>query len=448
MTSYVAEYAWLGGDDVAAEVVIDVAQGHIRRIEPGGPTSTDVIRLPGLVLPGLADGHSHAFHRALRGRTQSQRGTFWSWRQSMYGLADRLDPDTYHALARALFAEAALAGFTAIGEFHYLHHQAGGTPYADPNEMGHALVGAAREAGVRLSLLDVCYLAGGIDQPPQGAQLRFSDGTVDAWTQRVEALHNSWAGAVDVRVGAAIHSIRAVPTPALPTVAGWARTHDTPLHVHLSEQPDENRECLERHGATPTALLHNAGALRPGTTAVHATHLTDHDIALLGDTRTTICMCPTTERELADGIGPADRLRAAGAPLSLGSDSHAVVDGFEEARATELDLRLATLERGHLDAATLATALTSNGQASLGFDDAGRLEVGARADLVAVRLDSVRTAGASRTTVLDTVLFAATAADVTDVVVDGEVVVHAGAHRLGHVGQLLDTAIRVLDDQG
>jgi formiminoglutamate deiminase len=442
VTAYVCELAWLGPEaGVARDVLLEVVDGRFTRIEPEGDAPSGTERLRGLVLPGIADAHSHAFHRALRGRTHRGRGSFWTWRELMYDVATRLTPDRYLALARAVFAETALAGCTTIGEFHYLHHRPDGRPYADANEIGHALVQAAREAGVRLTLLDTCYLTGGVGRPLEGPQRRFGDGDAAGWAARVEDLHRAYATADDVVVGAAAHSVRAVPADQLPILAAWARSHDAPLHVHVSEQPAENEACLAAHGRTPTRLLHDHGVLGPRSTAVHATHLTDEDVGLLGTTRTTACLCPTTERDLADGVGPARTLVDAGARLSFGTDSRAIVDPFEEARAAELDLRMVTGERGHLGVTELVRGLTVDGQRSLGVDDAGLLQVGARADLVAVRLDSVRTAGTDAEHALDTVVFAAAAADVTDVVVDGRRVVRDGEHRLGDVGRLLDEAI-------
>jgi formiminoglutamate deiminase len=435
-SSFLAELAWLPTGS-AADVAIDVADGRFTRVEPGGAPSPGAERLRGFVLPGAANAHSHAFHRALRGRTHGGRGTFWTWREAMYRVAATLDPETYHALAQAVFAEMALAGFTSVGEFHYLHHAPTGRPYADPNAMGEALIAAAREAGLRIALLDTCYLAGGIGAPPDGVQRRFSDGEVARWADRADALHAAHDGRDGVVVGAAVHSVRAVPAAAIGVVAAWAEEREAPLHVHVSEQPAENVACQSAYGRTPTQLLAELGAIGPRTSAVHATHLTGEDLSVLGRAAAFACLCPTTERDLADGVGPADRLLAAGARLSLGTDSHAVVDPFEEARAVELDLRLVTLERGHLRAATLLDALTADGQASLGFPDAGRLAAGARADLVAVDLGSVRTAGTDVDHAVATVLFAASAADVTDVVADGRRVVRDRQHHLGDVGALL-----------
>jgi formiminoglutamate deiminase len=244
------------------------------------------------------------------------------------------------------------------------------------------------------------------------------------------------ADAESVRIGAAVHSVRAVPRAALPVVA--AAAHGRPLHVHLSEQPAENQAALAFYGRTPTELLDEAGVLGPLTSAVHATHLTASDIAALGRTGTTCCLCPTTERDLADGIGPARALLDAGAPLSLGSDQHAVIDLIEEARALEMHERLATLHRGRFSPEQLLTAATRHD--SLGWTDAGALAVGGRADLVAVRTDTARTAGADPAQIL----LAATAADVDTVVVDGQPVVTGGRHRLGDVGALLGAAIEPL----
>ncbi|MFG3708561.1 formimidoylglutamate deiminase [Micromonospora sp. NPDC047670] len=444
-TRWLAEYAWLPDHaEPTADVLIETADGRITGVTPltagsgvtaGVEVLGDAVRLPGLTLPGLANAHSHAFHRALRGRTHGGRGDFWTWRDRMYAVAARLDPDSYLALARAVYAEMALAGITCVGEFHYLHHNPDGTPYADPNAMGAALVEAAAHAGIRITLLDTCYLTATVDgQPLAGPQRRFGDGDALHWAERAAAFTPDGDHA---RVGAAIHSVRAVPAGQLATVANWADRRGAPLHVHLSEQPAENDACRAAHGRTPTRLLADHGALGPGTTAVHATHLTSGDLTLLGDAGSGVCLCPTTERDLADGIGPARRMADVGLPLSLGSDSHAVVDLFEEARAVELDERLRTRRRGHFGAAELRDAATVAGHAALGWRDAGRIAVGARADLVTVRLDSPRTAGVPPVGVW----FAAAAADVTQVVVDGRAVVRDGRHLTVDVPAELGAAI-------
>jgi formiminoglutamate deiminase len=430
VTTWWCEHAWLGGDRVSDRVLITVSDGRITAISADTPPLPSSHRLRGLVVPGLANAHSHAFHRALRSRTQRGRGSFWTWRDLMYQAADRLDPDSYRSLARGVYAEMALAGITSVGEFHYLHHGADGVPYADPNAMGHAVLGAAADAGVRLTLLDTCYLSSGVEGTPlaPGPQQRFGDGSGDAWAERVEALHAQAAnsGGPDVIIGAALHSVRGVPIDHMPPVVEWADAHRAPLHVHSSEQTGEVDQCMAVHGCTPTALMRDAGVLGPRTTAVHATHLTDDDQSDLDRTATGVCFCPTTERDLGDGIGPAAVLLAGSGLFSLGSDSHAVIDLFEEARATELDERLARRERGVIAAERLLSAATVDGQHALGWTDAGTLSVGARADLVAVDLNSIRTAGGDAA--VETVVFAATAADVTDVIVDGRVVVADRRH--------------------
>jgi formiminoglutamate deiminase len=426
VTAYFADHAWLGGAGTEADVLVEVEGERIAAVRTGVPRPERAVHLAGLTLPGLANGHSHAFHRALRGRTQRGQGTFWTWRQDMYAVAAALDPDSYHALARATYAEMALAGVTCVGEFHYLHHAPGGTPYADPNAVGEALLAAAADAGIRITLLDTCYLTGGLDTPLEGPQLRFGDGDAARWGQRVEAL----SPGAHARIGAAVHSVRGVPADQLSTVAAWAEQRGAPLHVHLSEQVAENEACLAATGRTPTGLLADHGVLGDRTTAVHATHLTDDDVAALTGTGTGICMCPTTERDLADGIGPARRLADGGSPLCLGSDSNAVIDLLEEARGMELDERLATQRRGHWPVADLLRAASPAGHAALGWPEAGRIEVGALADLVTVGLNSVRLAGAASTSLAESVVHAGTAADVREVVVGGRRVVAAGRHAL------------------
>jgi formiminoglutamate deiminase len=448
--SWLAELAWSPRLGLRRDVLIEAEGDRFTSVTPGArDVPAAATRLTGLVLPGLANAHSHAFHRALRGITQASRGTFWTWRERMYEVAGRLDPDSYLALARAVYGEMALAGVSCVGEFHYLHHGPGGVPYADPNQMSLALIQAAAEAGLRITLLDTCYLAGGLSSdgaslPLAGPQLRFGDGDGTRWAERVQQIGAGPDGMLGAhaRVGAAVHSVRAVPPAQMAAVTGWAHHHAAPLHVHLSEQVAENTACHAAYGGSPTEVLHEAGVLGPRTSAVHATHLTGHDIGLLGRSQTYACFCPTTEADLADGIGPASQLAAAGSPLTLGSDSHAVIDLLEEARRVELGERLASRERGHFTAADLAAAATLTGHASLGWPQAGQIAPGALADLVAVRLNSPRTAGASPEATLETVIFAGTAADVRDVVIGGRDVVRNGQHQLlGDVPGLLTAAI-------
>jgi formiminoglutamate deiminase len=425
MSELWCEYAWLGGEAATAGVVIGVEGERTVTVRIGVAAAPEgAVVLPGYTLPGLANAHSHAFQRAFRGKTEVGRGTFWTWRERMYEAAARLDPDNYFALARATFGEMALAGITGIGEFHYVHHAPDGTPYEDPNAMGEAVIAAAREAGIRITLIDACYLHGGIGDEVGEGQRRFSDATVERWLERVDAL----GAGPTTRVGAAIHSVRAVAPAEAAAVAAWAREREVPLHAHVSEQPAENLATQTAYGRTPTDLLAEAGALSESFTAIHGTHLTDRDRTLLGEAGATCCFCPTTERDLADGIGPAAALREAGARLAVGSDSQAVIDLFEECRAIELDERLARLERGNQDAAALLEAATVDGQRAIGWPEAGAIERGRLADLVNVSGDGVRLAGITPETAAASLVFAATTADVTNVIVGGEFVVRDGKH--------------------
>ncbi|MCW2793966.1 MAG: amidohydrolase [Nocardioides sp.] len=438
-STYLLERAWVDGA-VRDDVLVTLEDGAFTSVTPMSRNSrlgdeasrqerefhrlggeTVPTHVPGLTLPGLANCHSHAFHRALRGRTQRERGTFWTWREQMYAVAGRLDPDRYFALARATYREMVAAGYTSVGEFHYLHHRPDGTPYDDPAAMDAALRLAAEEAGIRMVLLDACYLSSGFGAPPTGVQVRYSDGSAARWAER--------AGPGP----AAIHSVRAVPRDDLHVFRGRA-----PLHVHLSEQRAENEQCLAAYGVTPTRLLHEEGLLGPGTTVVHATHLTDDDIGLLGSSRSNVCITPTTERDLADGIGPARRLYDAGCRLGIGSDSHAVIDPFEELRGLEMDERLATQERGHWTAAELLDIGTAHDV--IGIDRGGEIRVGRLADLVTIDTRSPRTAGTGSDE--HTAVYAATAADVTHVVVGGTVVYTAADDDT--IGRELDDAIGAL----
>ncbi|MGH3775610.1 MAG: formimidoylglutamate deiminase [Pseudonocardiaceae bacterium] len=396
MTTFWCEQAWLPAGVVAGEVEVQAGtDGRIVAVRTGVAPSPGAHRLAGLVLPGAANAHSHAFHRALRGRTQGS--TFMSWRKEMYDLAGRLDPDRYLALATAVYAELVVAGWTCVGEFHYLHHVHG-----SPTAMADALRAAAARAGIRLTLLDTCYLtggfgAGGIATGLTPEQALFGDADVAAWVDR---LGSHPADTAISRTGAAIHTVRAVPREVLPDVVVAAGTR--PLHVHLAEQASEVAGCRATYGVSPARLLHDSGVLGPRTTAVHAIHLDDADIRLLGDSGVNVAACPTTEADLADGIGPFAELAAAGCPILLGSDQHAVVDPFAEARA---------LEHGQRHAA-------------LGWPGNGVLAPGAACDLVAVRSDSPRTAGCRP----EQISLAATASDVDTVVVGAVVVAHGGRH--------------------
>jgi formiminoglutamate deiminase len=424
-------------------------EDHVRP-EPGD------VRL-GTVLPGFGNAHSHAFHRALRGRTHDQGGDFWRWRESMYAAAHTLDPALYRRLATAVFAEMLVSGYTAVGEFHYLHHRADGTPYPQAHAMELALAGAAREVGIRLVLLDTIYLAGGIHRPLLPEQAGFGDGSAAGWLGRWAALRETIeadaAGRPHepalVTLGAALHSVRAVPVESMREILAGLPA-DVPLHIHLSEQPQENADCVAAYGATPTEVLAGLGALRPRLSAVHATHLSDDDLRLLGANAVTVVMCPSTEADLGDGIGPARALAAAGAPIALGSDQNAVVDPFLEMRGLEMGERLASGSRGRFTPAELLQAASTNGYASLGLPG-GVLVPGGPADLIEIDPQSLRTIGAH----VEQLVLAATAADVRRVIVAGRLVADRGrlvgtpattATPDGSPALLLRDALAALDD--
>lgn len=438
-STYWCEWAWLGGETVTPKVALHVVDDRIMGINADAAVPDGSVVLRGVTIPGMANAHSHAFHRLLRSRTHHGSGSFWTWREQMYDAATQLDPERYFTLARAVFAEMALAGVTTVGEFHYLHHQAAGVPYSDPNDMGVALIAAAAQAGIRITLLDTCYLQGGIGREPDEVQQRFSDRTVDGWTARVTDLL-AWESPT-AKIGAAVHSVRAVLPAAIAEAGAWCRTHGMPLHAHVSEQPAENAQCVQTYGLTPTGVFAEAGVLDNLFSAVHATHLTDGDVQLLGTSGSSVCCCPTTERDLADGVGPFRALVDAGAALTVGSDSHAVIDMFDEARSIELHQRLVTGVRGHHSVVELMDAVTAAGHRSLGWPDGGRLAVGALADFITVGSRSPRLAGAGDEHLLPAVVFAATAGDVTDVVVGGRMIVRDGRHVSVDVAAALSAAV-------
>lgn len=426
-TTYHADFAWRGGEAAVANVRIDVANGMISAIAENVTPRPEDEHISGVVIPGLVNAHSHAFHRALRGRTHNGEGDFWSWRKPMYQVANALTPENYSELSAMVYAEMVLAGITGVGEFHYVHHNPDGTEYGDPNEMSFAIVRAAQRAGIRLALLDVAYLHAGLDQPePLPEQTRFADKNIDAWLDRVDRLGEGGDGWT---VGLAPHSVRAVYPDELDEIVG-AR-YGRVVHVHVSEQLDENVACIAVTGKTPTGVLADVGLLGSFATAVHATHLTSQDIKLLGSSKTTVCLCPTTERDLADGIGPAVALVSAGTPLALGSDSHSVIDLFEEARAVELNERLITARRGLHRPSELLAAATSGGAHSLGWTELGTgngIQPGLPADFIALSLNSTRLASFSSENAAACIVYSAAPSDVTDVWIGGRRIVDHGSH--------------------
>jgi formiminoglutamate deiminase len=401
-----ADQAWLGHP--ADDVLIEVENGRIKSVTEGVAAPTGATGLKGWTIPGLANVHSHAFQDSLRGRVESGAGDFWEWRREMYRAVEWLDPAGYVKHAMRTFTEMLEAGITAVGEFHYLHKYG--------NEMGTALISAAGEVGIRITLLDACYLRGGMDgRPLEGAQKSFSDGDAEHWAQRMDSLSDSEG----VRIGAAIHSVRAVDRPSMRTVAAWARKRKTPLHIHLAEQPAEVEECIAAEGCTPTQLLQREGILGPDLTAVHAIHLNDDDIALLGGHEVSVCACTTTERDLGDRVGPIRPVVEAGSHLCFGSDSNAVIDVFEEARGAELDQRRATGRRVLHQPKDLFRGATVDGMRALGWN-AGELKPGMLADFITI--EQPRSA-LWRGLDLGYLMFCCSARDVVNVVVGGKTVV-------------------------
>jgi formiminoglutamate deiminase len=412
----------IGGRTIESVRLTADAAGRIASVEHGVPILLGDLSL-GTVLPGMANAHSHAFHRLLRGRTHADGGDFWHWRSAMYRAAASLDPERYYAIARAVFAEMLVCGWTAVGEFHYVHHRHNGRPYTPAHAMESAVAYAAQDAGIRLTLLDTAYLAGGLNTPLLPEQLAFGDGSPERWLERWYALREHVAqtsGNGLVTLGAAIHSVRAVPVAAMATILEGLPS-DVPLHVHLSEQPQENVDTLAATGLTPTGVLARLGALTPRVSLVHATHVTDADIELIGSSGATVVMCPTTEADLGDGIGPARRLSTAGAGIAIGSDQNAVIDPFLELRGLEAGERMASGQRGRFAPTELLHAATSAGYASLGLG-AHELALGQPLDLVEVSTTSLRTLGGDP----EQIALTATAADVERVIVGGQVVGSAG----------------------
>ncbi|MBM4357674.1 MAG: formimidoylglutamate deiminase [Deltaproteobacteria bacterium] len=331
-------------------------------------------------VPALTTAHSHAFQRAMRGSAQRTSGPsddFWSWRGAMYALAGALTPESIHAIARVAYRELYGKGVRTVGEFHYVHHQADGTPYDDRLAMSDAVIEAARAEGLRIALLRVIYARAGHGRSPEGVQRRFADGSLDEALADTEALLRRYAGAADVRVGLAPHSVRAVPPPWLGELAAFAAHHALPLHMHVAEQPAEIEACLAETSRRPVELLAEAGMLSPRFVAVHATHLAAHEPALLGGAGAGVCLCPTTERDLGDGLPDVTALVEAGAVLSVGTDSHVVTAPLEDLRGVELGERLRTGKRvvvpfqGESPAEALWRIGSRNGARACGFDDDG-----------------------------------------------------------------------------
>jgi formimidoylglutamate deiminase len=328
----------------------------------------------------MVNAHSHAFQRGLRGRAErpgSAGDDFWTWREEMYRLAEALDPESIEAASLRTYREMASAGYGAVGEFHYVHHQPDGTPYEDPNAMAKAVARAARAAGLAIVLLPAAYNRAGPGEPAARRQRRFCDPNVDAFLARVDALREWAEGEQGVSVGVAAHSARAVAADWLEAIARWSDERGTVRHVHAAEQPREVEEVMSEYGCSPIELLDRTGFLGERASVVHAIHVSERDVELIGRSGTTVVSCPTTEGNLGDGYPPLTAYRVGGVPIAVGSDSQVRIDPFEEARELETLARRESLTRHALLTAhgDLWEELCRAGLRSLGIDDAGTVAI-------------------------------------------------------------------------
>jgi len=416
--------------------------GRVVRLASVAEKDTGVFLKDKVILPGLINAHSHAFQRVIRGRTEYRShntDSFWTWREQMYAAANRLEPDDVYHASRMAFLEMALSGITSVGEFHYLHNAQDGSAYADPNLLAKQVVRAATEVGLRIALLRVAYVRAGFQKEQDPLQVRFLEPSVDVYLRNVGELASeleqtsgmAWAGV-------APHSVRAVPLDYLKSVISFGNEHRMPIHMHVAEQPAEVSACIEEYGRSPFALLDTEGLLSDRFTAVHAIHVTPKSIAAYAKTGATICACPTTERNLGDGVVPVDAYLQNGVLVSLGTDSQTQIDLLEDARQLEYHLRLQRMERNVLAppdetsrsalAARLFACATTSGAVSIG-SNSGKLEPGTPADFFTVDLNDPTIAGASLDDLLANIVFSTSRAAVRDVVVSGKQIVANGTHR-------------------
>lgn len=393
------------------------------------------------LLPGLVNAHSHAFQRVIRGRTEhrtkTSKDSFWTWREMMYSAATRLTPEDLYDASRMAFMEMALTGITTVGEFHYLHNQPDGSPYDDPNLLAREVVRAARDVGLRIGLLRVAYERGGYNVAADPRQARFIE-TSDRYLANVETLRAELSGAPgSAWVGVAPHSVRAVSLDYLKAVVEFGKHQKLPIHMHVAEQPAEVSACIEEHGRSPVALLESEGLLSDRFTGVHVIHITPKAAAMLGKAKAMVCACPTTERNLGDGVVPVNVLFSEKVGVSLGTDSQIQIDLLEDARELEYHLRLQKLERvvlSELDnddqtalAAQLFACATTKGARSVGLPGKW-LNIGDPADFFTVDLEDPAIAGATRESLLATIVFSLGRSAVKDVVVAGKRIVENGKH--------------------
>jgi formimidoylglutamate deiminase len=442
------EHGWLpdlvytGGTFHSGLAMFADATGRIARFSAAPADLAKAQRLAGrAMLPGLVNGHSHAFQRVLRGRTEhrsahhrsrEQRDSFWTWRESMYRAANLLSSEALYHVSRMAFLEMLLGGITTAGEFHYMHHAPGGSPHGDRNQLARQVLRAARDTGLRIAVLRTAYARSGWGQPADPGQARFLTPRVDDFIADTEALRSALAGGDQDRtwVGVAPHSLRAVPLAYLREAVNYARAHQMQVHMHVSEQPADVEACVAEHGVRPVELLEQNGLLDSRFTAVHAIHITGGEIAALAGANAVVCACPTTERNLGDGPVPASELMNAGVRVSLGSDSNVQIALLEDARSLEYHLRMVRLERAVLAAKHLFACATESGAASLAAPG-GSLEIGRPADFFTVALDDPSLAGADAESLLSNIVFAVERTAVRDVAIGGQFVILDGRHPLG-----------------
>jgi formimidoylglutamate deiminase len=440
-TLYRPELLYLNGTFITnGEVLVSENGRFLESSQREEVPSTQVVDLPGkALLPGFVNVHSHSFQRLIRGKSESRIVSgkdFWSWRGTMYHAASQLDQQDVYDVARMTFLEMVLAGTTTVGEFHYLHNAPNGCPYDDPNLLSKQVIAAARSVGIRIVLLRTAYLRSGYELPPDPGQIRFFEST-SGFLKNIEALIDDCSAPLsEVRYGVAPHSVRAVPLTDLRKIAAWATENRLPLHMHVAEQVAENDACLREYGLTPVQLLEKEGLLGRGFTAVHAIHINMDEIGMLAEANATICSCPTTERNLGDGIIAADKVIAAGINVAFGSDSQAQIDPLEDARELDYHLRLKQQERAILDqiaarplASRLFDCATVNGANALELP-AGRLSSGSFADFFTIDLNDVSIAGHSPEDLLPIVVFALNRSAIRDVVVNGKFILRDQKHVL------------------
>jgi formimidoylglutamate deiminase len=418
---------------------------QILDLSAAGDVQNAIILKDRALLPGLVNAHSHAFQRVIRGRTEyrtsNNKDSFWTWREMMYSAAVHLTPEDIYDASRMAFLEMALSGITAVGEFHYLHHAPDGTSYDDPNLLAKEVVRAANDVGLRIALLRVAYARSGYQTETNPRQLRFIESDPAQYLKNLEQLGKDLGEPNgDGRmawIGVAPHSVRAVPLDYLKEVIGVANSKQLPVHMHVAEQPAEVSACIEEYGRSPVALLATEGLLSERFTGVHVIHVTPKAVRMLADAQAMVCACPTTERNLGDGIVPADAFFKEGVPVSLGTDSHVEIDLLEDARELEYHLRLQKTERAVLAsadderqsalAARLFDCATINGAASINAPG-GALEPGRPADFFTVDLNDPSIAGASSDDLLSAIVFSLSRTAIRDVVVGGKRIVEDGRH--------------------